>query len=93
MIGVFVRNAAGEVGFLRPPGETDIVDIAAFHYAPHARIMTVETVDGGDETFTSEIAPELHEAFVSATQVLVAHLDERGEPTHEYWTPLSIGAP
>lgn len=90
MIGIFVRNESGDVGFARPLSCVR-VRIAGFHYAADMRVMTVTDAGGQEETFTSEIAPELHSAFLSATQVLVADIDDvTGEPMNEYWVDLTV---
>ena len=87
MIGVFVRNLEGDVGFARPDGTYP--DIARFHYAPLTKIMTVTTIDGHEETFTSEMTPDLHEALQSADQIIVAHIGNEGDPVQEYWAELT----
>ena len=87
MIGIFLRNKENEICFAQMSREGEI---ASFHYAAHARMITVIMTDGEEETVTSEIAPEIHEALVPARQILVALLDDAGELEREYWAELSV---
>ncbi len=88
MIGIFLRNKENEICFVQMSREGEI---ASFHYAAHARMITVIMTDGEEETVTSEIAPEIHEALAPAKQILVALLDDEGELEREYWAELTVG--
>ena len=88
MIGIFLRNKENEICFVQVSRNGDI---ASFHYAAHAKMITVIMTNGEEETVTSEIAPEIHEALVPAERILVALLDDEGELEREYWTELSVG--
>lgn len=88
MIGVFLRNRENEICFLQGSKNVDIV---SFHYTPSAKMMTVVMKDDTEETITSEIAPEISEVFVPDSQILIAQLDETGEPEREYWAQLTVG--
>jgi hypothetical protein len=88
MIGIFLRNRDNEICFVQVSKDEDI---AAFHYTADPRIMTVMLETGEEETITSEIAPEIHEALVGQDQVLVALLDDTGELEREYWAEMTKG--
>jgi hypothetical protein len=87
MIGLFLRNKANEVCFVQASRESEI---ASFHYAAHAKMITVIMADGAEETVTTEIAPEIHEVLVPAKRILVALLDDKGDMEREYWAELSV---
>lgn len=89
MIGMFMRNAEGDVAFTCP---SDTPKISSFHYVSDARIMTAQTKVGREETFTSEIAPELHAALIDVSRILVAEVDATGNEISEYWAYLSTSA-
>ena len=88
MIGIFLRNEENEICFVQVSRDEEI---ASFYYVARARMITAIMADGEEETVTSEIAPEIHQALVPATRILIAHLDEKGEVEREYWAALSIG--
>lgn len=88
MIGIFLRNKENSICFVQVSKDEDI---AAFHYAGDAKMMTVMMKDGTEETITSEIAPEMHEVLMPVSQILVAQLDVQGNLEREYMTQLSIG--
>lgn len=86
MIGFFVRNAEGDIAFACPPENPKI---ASFHYLREPRILMAELAAGGEESFTSEMAAELHEALTQASRILVAEMTEAGDIRREYWADLT----
>ena len=88
MIGFFLRNKENDVCFVQVSRDGDI---ASFHYATDAKMMTVIMKDETEETITSEIAPEIHEVLIPASKILVALLNDKGELEREYYTLLTIG--
>jgi hypothetical protein len=88
MIGLFMRNKDNHVCFVRlKPEETAI---ASFQYTPAAKVMMVNLADGDEVMFTSEIAPEIHEALLTSRDILVAEMDKNGDLEREYTVALIV---
>ena len=88
MIGFFLRNKQDEICFALAKKEPH--DIASFHYLPGPRIIAAAFSNGDEETITSEIAQDIHDALVKAKIIFVAELNEKAEAVREYAVPLKI---
>jgi hypothetical protein len=88
MIGVFLKNKAGMLCFVMPP-QTERPAIAGFHYIAGTNNVTIALEDGGHETITADIAPELRGSFASEETILVVHVDDKSRFEREYSAPLT----
>lgn len=88
MIGLFITNKQKQVCFVQPAPDGEIV---SFHYAATQHMMTLHLADGTEETFTSEIGPEIHASLLTTQKILVARFDGADKLEREYWADLTVG--
>jgi hypothetical protein len=88
MLGLFLLNAEGNICFVQ---DSRAPDIASIHYAPQSKMVVAVLKDGHEETFSSEIIPEIHEALLACEKILAVYLDTKDEVQREYEVPLTRG--